>query len=200
MEYAARASSTVLWYWHAWVGTHTRCHGGHRLKHGLTMFTTILTVLWVGLLRHMVVQAEAHFSVRRLQRMIAHLPGDRTARPSPGIPAEVFYLLSGGRVLSSDRIWFGLFFFSRGHRVHPADAMSRVVRVEVPSATVHELRLFLATARQTYLSPRERATIDAVQMRCFDLRDLPDSSGPGPDDGHEYTPLPKPPVISTTNG
>lgn len=164
------------------------------------MFTTILIVIWLGLLRHMVIQADAHFTVRRLQRKISHLPGDRTARPSPGIPEEVCYILPGGQVLSSDRIWFGLFFFSRRHRIHPADAMARVVRVEIPSATVHEVRLFLAAARHTYLSPRERATLDAVQMRSYDLRDLPDSSGPGPDDGSGYAPLPEPPVASKTSG
>lgn len=164
------------------------------------MFTTILTVIWLRLLHHMVIQADAHFSVRRLQGIISHLPGDQTTRPSPGIPEEVFYLLPGGQALSSDRIWFGLFFFSRRHRMHPADAMSRVVRVEVPSATVHELRLFLAAARKTYLSPRERATLDAVQMRCIDVRDLPDSSGPGPDEGNAYAPVPEPPMVRTRSG
>jgi hypothetical protein len=154
-----------------------------------TMLTAAFAMVLVGVGRAFLRQAAAHWIAWVGQSYVRRLPPDRTVRTSPGLESVRLVFAPDGRPVSPERLWFA----RRRWRERWGRRATR--EIAVADATVHDVRLYLRWARSVWLSADDRRIVRATQLRCIDLSDYPDISGP--DDGEGATCDPVTPLLTS---
>lgn len=142
------------------------------------IYQVVIVVVLLSVLSLFAKQALAHVMLKGMEERLADLPGDKNVVPSPGIGAAAFVMPPAMNCVYPEcRAWFPIRALSYRQRRHPSDAAKALKRVPIAAASVDELRCILRLLRASWLFVDERAMLDFLQMRTFDLRDFADCAG-----------------------